>query len=134
MKYTAEHFIPSEYDEQTIECIIDFQDQPVILSIYNGDDNLEDILVDVNKTMEDFEHLNKRGVRLITDELFDAYTKKSAITEEEFMEDIKLVSLYFTGDQEVEFTYEGNKELFGEHILTISLVEGHFEDGVAIDG
>ncbi|MEC4113548.1 hypothetical protein VSO92_05430 [Myroides pelagicus] len=134
MKLTAEHFVPSEYDEQTLERIIEINELPVILSIFNADDNLEEILVDVNQTMEHITELNKKGIQLISDKLFKSYSKKYSISREEFAEDFNLVSLYFTGDGEVEFTYEGNEDIFGEQIVCISLVNGRFEKDIAVEG
>ncbi|MDM1529568.1 DUF2262 domain-containing protein [Myroides odoratimimus] len=134
MKLTAQDFKASEYDEETLEMDYTLGEEVINLSIYNGDDELEEILEDVNKVVAQLEKYNAEGKDLIVDELYDVYSEKNeGLSEEQFRDELGLLSLYFTGDGEVEFNYEGGA-YFGDHILSIEMVDGEFESHVAMNG
>lgn len=134
MKLTAQDFKASEYDEETLEMDYTLGEEVINLSIYNGDDQLEEILEDVNKVVAQLEKYNAEGKDLIVEELYDVYSEKNeGLSEEQFRDELNLLSLYFTGDGEVEFNYEGGA-YFGDHILSIEMVDGEFESHVAMNG
>ncbi|MDO5857185.1 DUF2262 domain-containing protein [Myroides odoratimimus] len=134
MKLTAQDFKASEYDEETLEMDYTLGEEVINLSIYNGDDELEEILEDVNKVVAQLEKYNAEGKDLIVEELYEVYSEKNeGLSEEQFRDELGLLSLYFTGDGEVEFNYEGGA-YFGDHILSIEMVDGEFESHVAMNG
>ncbi|AJA70836.1 hypothetical protein MYRA21_3750 [Myroides sp. A21] len=134
MILTAQDFKISEYDEETLEMDYTLGEEVINLSIYNDDDELEEILKDVNKVVVQLEKYNAEGKDIIVDELYDVYSEKNeGLSEEQFRDELGLLSLYFTGDGEVEFNYEGGA-YFGDHILSIEMVDGEFESHVAMNG
>lgn len=134
MKLTAQDFKVSEYDDETLEMDYTLGEEVINLSIYNGNDELEEILKDVNNVVVQLEKYNAEGKDIIVDELYDAYSDENeGLSEEKFREELNLLSLYFTGDAEVEFNYEGG-DYFGDHILSIEMIDGEFENHVAMNG
>lgn len=134
MKLTAQDFKASEYDAETLEMDYTLGEEVINLSIYNGNDELEVILKDVNAVVDQLDKYNAEGKDIIVDELYDAYSDENeGLSEEQFREELSLLSLYFTGDGEVEFTYEGG-DYFGDHILSIEMTDGEFEHYVAMNG
>lgn len=65
MKLTAQDFKASEYDEETLEMDYTLGEEVINLSIYNGDDELEEILEDVNKVVAQLEKYNAEGKILL---------------------------------------------------------------------
>lgn len=134
MKLTAQDFKASEYDEETLEMEYTLGTDVVNLSVFNGNDELEEILKDVNDVVSQLGKYAEDGKDVIIEELYDVYSEKNeGLTEETFREELSLLSLYFTGDTEVEFTYEGG-EYFGGHFLSIEMADGEFEPSVAMNG
>ncbi|MGL4584564.1 MAG: DUF2262 domain-containing protein [Flavobacterium sp.] len=134
MKITTQDFKASEYDEETLEMEYTLGNEEINISLYNGNDELEEILKDVNNVVAQLEKYNAEGKDIIVDELYGVYSEENEkLTEEQFREELKLLSLYFTGDTEVEFTYEGG-EYFGGHFLSIEMTDGEFESHVAMNG
>lgn len=134
MKLTAKDFKASEYDEETLEMEYTLGNEVINISVYNGNDELEEILVDVNNVVSQLEKYSEEGKAIIVEELYDAYTENNeGLTEDTFREELSLLSLYFTGDTEVEFSYEGG-EYFGGHFLSIEMTNGEFESHVAMNG
>ncbi|WP_025124750.1 DUF2262 domain-containing protein [Myroides odoratimimus] len=134
MILTAQDFKTSEYDEEILEMEYTLGNEEINISIYNGDDELEEILKDVNKVVAQLEKYNAEGKDIIVDELYDVYSEKNeGLSEEQFRDELGLLSLYFTGDGEVEFNYEGGA-YFGDHILSIEMTDGEFESHVVMNG
>jgi len=129
-------FSPCNYDEDTLEMTITYHDKEVILSVYVGSESIDELLTEINAVTTKLATFDQEGKYLIADELLDAYNQHNAeasLTEEAFKNKLDLVSLYFSGDEEVEFTYEANG-MFGTNILSIELVEGTFTDWVSMNG
>lgn len=133
MIITAKDFEVADYDQEVLQMDLAHGDEEITIAVHNMDDNLEGLLADVNTVVGDLQSLDNRGKRLIVDELYDAYCEDGAVSEDEFMKGLNLISLYFTGDTAVEFMYEGG-ELFGGHFLTIEMENGQFDESVCIDG
>ncbi|MCC9044546.1 DUF2262 domain-containing protein [Myroides sp. M-43] len=134
MKLTAKDFKASEYDEETLEMEYTLGNKEINISLYNGNDELEEILKDINDVVSQLEKYAGEGKDVIVEELYDVYSEKNeGLTEDTFREELSLLSLYFTGDTEVEFTYEGG-EYFGGHFLSIEMANGEFESHVAMNG
>lgn len=133
MILTAKDFEATDYDQDVLKAEYLYNGTEITIALYNGEDNMDEILADIHEVVSNLASYDERGKRLIIDELYDAYNEDDTLTEEEFKSQIGLISLYFTGDKEAEFMYEGG-EIFGGHFLAIELKDGFFEDGVAVEG
>lgn len=133
MILTAQNFSVTDYDDSIFETNIAYNLGEVSIALYNDEGDMEAILQDVNPVVSQLAAFDAKGQELIIEELYDAYNKDGKLTEQEFKDNIELISLYFTGDAEVEFTYEGGT-LFGGHFLTIEMHNGVFDGSVAMDG
>lgn len=129
-------FTPCNYDDETVEMTAIYQDKEIILSVYIGDTALEDFLPEIERITSKIVEFDQQGKQLIYEELgvsYNQHNPQNTLTEEAFKEKLALVSLYFSGDEEVEFTYEA-EGMFGTHILSIELIEGVFTDWVSMNG
>ncbi|WP_413513947.1 hypothetical protein [Myroides odoratus] len=129
-------FNPCHYDDETVEMTAVYKEKEVILSVYIGDVALEDFLPEIERITSRIVEFDQQGKQLIYEELGESYNQhnpQNTLAEEAFKEKLDLFSLYFSGDEEVEFTYEANG-MFGTHILSVELIEGVFTEWVSMNG
>ncbi|MEC4113552.1 DUF2262 domain-containing protein [Myroides pelagicus] len=134
MKVGIDDFRGSEYDEDILEMDYCFGQQEINICMYCSVEMTEELLSEVNQLLVKLEQYDSQAKKYIAEELYEAYSQEvEGLSEQQFLSDLTLLSLYFTGNQSVEFSYEGG-EYFGDHILSIEMIEGKFDRYVAMNG
>ncbi|MFD0700915.1 DUF2262 domain-containing protein [Myroides pelagicus] len=134
MKVGLKDFRGSDYDEDILEMDYCFGQQEINICMYCSVEETEEVLREVNQLLVQLEQYDSQAKKHIAEELYLVYSRGiERLSEQQFLSDLNLLSLCFTGHQNVEFSYEGGA-YFGSHILSIELIEGKFDRHVAMNG